>query len=313
MTHPVRLTGRNPSLPDAFVMCFPAFVRERWHAPLPGGSVMSLMAVPVSSLVALNTAPLARAAQAYADLGLPVFPLVPRQKVPRVAHGFYRATTDLDQIRRWWSAWPEANIGIPTGLPSGLWVLDIDPRHGGLHALEMLERHARARGTPTPLQATLRQRTGGGGFHLCYRMPASPGVAPPNGAFADYSGIDFKQTGGYIVVSPSLHPSGCAYRWERDDGPAPFPSALLDLWAEFRQRAFARATEAASAQNCWRDARALSSERARDPAYWLHVALRNAAPGRRHNYACFLAIQLVSSAGCSFEEAEGWMREYVAR
>jgi hypothetical protein len=274
---------------------------------------MPLTAVPVSSLVALNTAPLARAAQAYADLGLPVFPLVPRQKVPRVAHGFYRATTDLDQIRRWWSAWPEANIGIPTGAPSGLWVLDIDPRHGGLHALEMLDRHVRARGTPMPLQATLRQRTGGGGFHLCYQMPASPGGAPPNGAFAGYPGIDLKQTGGYIVASPSLHPSGCAYRWERDDGAVPFPSALLDLWAEFRQRAFARATESASAQNRWRDARASSSARERDPAYWLHVALCKAAPGCRHNYACFLAIQLVSIVGCSFEEAEGWMREYVAQ
>ena len=274
---------------------------------------MPLTVVPVSSLVALNTAPLARAAQAYADLGLPVFPLVPRQKVPRVAHGFYRATTDLDQIRRWWSAWPEANIGIPTGAPSGLWVLDIDPRHGGLHALEMLEQHARARGTPTPLQATLRQRTGGGGFHLCYRMPASPGVAPPNGAFADYSGIDFKQTGGYIVVSPSLHPSGCAYRWERDDGPVPFPAVLLKLWVEARARACTRILAPVLPPQHRQDVREPPGDRERAPDYWLHAALRKAAPGCRHNYACFLAIQLVCVVGCSFEEAEGWMREYVAR
>jgi hypothetical protein len=54
-------------------------------------------------------------------------------------------------------------------------------------------------------------------------------------------------------------------------------------------------------------------DRERAPDYWLHAALRKAAPGCRHNYACFLAIQLVCVVGCSFEEAEGWMREYVAR
>src|SRR5688572_8635175 len=30
-------------------------------------------------------------------------------------NGFKDATTDADVIRRWWSAHPDANIGIPTG------------------------------------------------------------------------------------------------------------------------------------------------------------------------------------------------------
>jgi hypothetical protein len=190
---------------------------------------------PVPSLAALNTASLARAARAYADQGLPVFPLVPSGKAPRVARGFYRATTDLRQIQRWWSAWPDANIGIATGMPSGLWVLDIDPRHGGWRSLELLERQARARGALVPLRVTQRQLTGGGGLHLCYQMPELPDESPPNGAFADYRGIDLKHTGSYIVAPPSRHPSGNCYQWDEDIAPAPFPAILLDLWAEARR------------------------------------------------------------------------------
>lgn len=274
---------------------------------------MPTTVLPVPSLVELNTASLAHAARVYADRGLPVFPLVPRDKVPRVAHGFYRATTDLRQIQRWWSEWPDANIGLATGKPSSLWVLDIDPRHGGLRSLDMLERHARDWGATAPLHATLRQLTGGGGIHLFYQMPASPGVDPPNGTFAEYHGIELKKTGGYIVAPPSRHPSGSVYQWQHDEIPAPFPTALLELWVEARQRAFSRASAPAEAETRWREARKSHLDRELDPEYWLHVSLRKAAPGSRHNYACFLAIQLVSVVGCSFEEAEFWMCEYVAR
>jgi hypothetical protein len=274
---------------------------------------MPTTVLPVPSLVELNTVQLSRAARAYADQGLPVFPLVPRDKAPRVARGFYSATTDARQIQHWWSDWPDANIGIATGKPSSLWVLDIDPRHGGLRSLETLERHARDWGATMPLHATLRQLTGGGGIHLFYQMPTAPGVDPPNGTFAEYQGIELKKTGGYIVAPPSRHPSGCVYQWQQDDVPAPFPTALLELWAEAHQRAFSRASAPVETQTRWHEACESKLDRERDPEYWLHVSVRKAAPGSRHNYACFLAIQLVSVVGCSFEEAESWMREYVAR
>jgi len=50
-------------------------------------------------------------------------------KHPRTEHGHLDATTDPAQIRRWWTAWPDANIGIATG-PSGLIVIDVDDREG---------------------------------------------------------------------------------------------------------------------------------------------------------------------------------------
>ena len=274
---------------------------------------MPPMVLPVPSLAALNTMSLQRAALAYAAQGLPVFPLVPRDKVPRVARGFYRATTHAAQIQDWWSAWPDANIGIATGPPSGWWVLDIDPRHGGFRSLEALEGQARARGATVPLSQTLRQWTGGGGIHLVYQMPRTPGSDPPNGTFAGYHGIELKKGGGYIVASPSRHPSGFVYQWQQDTIPQCFPTALLALWAEDRQRAFSRALASTAAPTRRREARESDLAREGDPEYWLHAALRHAAPGSRHRYAYFLAIKLVSVVGCSFEEAAFWMREYVAR
>ena len=63
------------------------------------------------------------AARRYAELGYPVFPCVSGDKTPQTAHGYKDASTDPDQIDRWWTQKPSSNIGIPT---DGLLVLDID-------------------------------------------------------------------------------------------------------------------------------------------------------------------------------------------
>src|SRR6516162_1082533 len=34
-------------------------------------------------------------------------------KHPRTAHGLKDATTDPEQIRKWWMKWPTANLGMP--------------------------------------------------------------------------------------------------------------------------------------------------------------------------------------------------------
>lgn len=74
-------------------------------------------------------ASLLEAALAYAAAGLPVFPCN-AEKAPRVKLGFRAATVEIKTIRRWWNKWPNALIGIPTGLASTFDVLDLDVKNG---------------------------------------------------------------------------------------------------------------------------------------------------------------------------------------
>ncbi|HEY1656068.1 MAG TPA: bifunctional DNA primase/polymerase [Candidatus Tumulicola sp.] len=117
------------------------------------------------------------------------------------------ATTDRQTIAQWWRQWPEANIGVACG-PSGLLVLDIDPRHGGDKSLEWLEelhRHF----------YNLKAKTGGGGFHLFFKKPATATVRSRANALGNgYRGIDIRADGGFIVLPPSLHVSGKRYEWD---------------------------------------------------------------------------------------------------
>ncbi len=142
-------------------------------------------------------------------------------KHPRTVRGVNEATTDAEQIARWWARWQDANIGIATGAGSGLVVLDIDPRHGGDVSLaELMERHG-------DLPQTLESATGGGGWHVLFKHP---GIAFKNSASVLGEGLDVKTDGGYIVASPSLHASGRRYEWRDDDArPAEMPSWLVEL------------------------------------------------------------------------------------
>ena len=163
---------------------------------------------------------LAKAAEWYGQEGYPVFPLHSAErgrcscasatceapgKHPRICRWPESATTAPALIRAWWRRWPEANIGLVTGAPSGLIVLDIDPRHGGQVSLEELESML------GPLPVTPEVETGGGGRHLYFRHPGSH---VPNSAGILGPGLDVRGDGGYIVAPPSLHASGRTYAWE---------------------------------------------------------------------------------------------------
>src|SRR5579862_7172491 len=113
----------------------------------------------------------------YAERGMPVFPLI--GKKPLTENGFLDASRDRVKAQEWWSKWPMANIGIPTGQASGHFVLDVDPRHDGDKTLAELEKK---HGT---LPATLEALTGGGGRHLYFALrpeemvPSSAGKLAP--------------------------------------------------------------------------------------------------------------------------------------
>ncbi|MBL8696034.1 MAG: bifunctional DNA primase/polymerase, partial [Planctomycetes bacterium] len=101
--------------------------------------------------------------------GWPAFPCSPpydsspqRGKRPLCPHGFKDATTDEAALRTWWTRWPDANVGLATGSPSGLIVVDVDPRNGGLESLASLPEWK------AHIEQTLCVRTGGGGFHAYF-------------------------------------------------------------------------------------------------------------------------------------------------
>jgi hypothetical protein len=148
-----------------------------------------------------------------------VFPIKPRAKQPPLTkHGFHDASSDEKQIRAWWTRWPNANIGIATG--DKFWALDIDPRHGGDDSLaELVAKHG-------AFAQTLVQRTGGGGSQWLYQMP-DQAVIKNATEVCGWKGIDVRGSGGYIVVPPSIHPSGQAYRWDDPEQIVSPPDAWL--------------------------------------------------------------------------------------
>ena len=166
-------------------------------------------------------------ALAAARLGWWTFPLLPRQKVPDgslAPHGCRSASCDPAQLERWWATRHEHGVGLACG-PSGVVVLDVDPRHGGGEALQALVAGHEWPRTPVQL-------TGGGGWHYLYRQPVDPvtgEVVRLRGKLAE--GVDIKGDGGYIVVAPSVHPSGQRYRWAPEARPSETPLAELPMWA----------------------------------------------------------------------------------
>ena len=68
---------------------------------------------------------LLRCALRIAADGMPVFPLRPHTKVPAIERWPQHASTDPDTIRAWWTR-SAYNIGIATGSPTGIVVIDLD-------------------------------------------------------------------------------------------------------------------------------------------------------------------------------------------
>lgn len=142
-----------------------------------------------------DTAALRKAAKRLAKDGQPVFPCHwqgERAKRPMTRKGLHDATVDLDQIKQWWKARPEAAIGLPTGIK---WdVLDVDVKEtvdGRVH-LPFLKRMGLLDGCKRVV------RTPSGGWHLYFT--ASTGQT--NRASAAL-GLDVRGLGGYVLAPPS--------------------------------------------------------------------------------------------------------------
>lgn len=168
------------------------------------------------------------AALTLAGAGIPVFPCHPDAKRPLTPRGFHDASRDLDVVRDWWSTWPNANLGMPTGLASGVDVVDVDITASGtgFAALEAAQVSGLIDGEAA------RVRTPSGGLHVYF--PAEPS-RPQRCWQSARAHVDFRGDGGYVVVPPSSLPAGgarTAYRVCALSSSSPHPvdaTALREL------------------------------------------------------------------------------------
>jgi hypothetical protein len=126
--------------------------------------------------------------------------------------GFKEATTHPEQVCAWWDATSDANIGAVPG-SIGAVVMDEDGPEG--------ERQLGALGV---FDGETAVSTTGKGAHYWFTRPAGFHINNLHRAAFDVRG-----DGGYVVVPPSVHPSGATYAWRRSlDRIAPAPTALIE-------------------------------------------------------------------------------------
>jgi len=145
--------------------------------------------------------------------GYSVVPVEAGGKKPLVKWKPYQKKHPTEQeLKSWWSQWPDANLAVICGEISGVIVLDIDGPEG--------EKYAKDRGLPeSPTAST------GKGRHVYLNHPGYK-----VGNFArKVPGLDLRGDGGYVVAPESWH-SGRSkhYRWLKD----PWATELADapLW-----------------------------------------------------------------------------------
>jgi hypothetical protein len=237
----------------------------------------------------LETAALAYAAEGYAVL--PLYSIkdghcdchlgkacTTAGKHPRTPSGKNDASTDPDQVRKWWKQWPYANIGL--AVPEGMVVLDVDPRKGG--NLEWL-------GYSAPVMA----QTGGDGWHVWFKVSAGQKVKK-------LPGVDLREGGKhYVVAPPSIHQSGKHYQWAKDCAllSRTVSNILPDLILEEPPTKVASGLPSPAA----------------GPKRWLAHYVTQTAIGNRSDTGLLLAQQLRDSERLSKDEAALWMLRYQAQ
>lgn len=143
------------------------------------------------------------AAHVYVErFGWPVFP---RPDGRYIGHGKNDATTDLALIDEWWRRFPRALVCTPTGVASGLVVLDIDRKHG-VNGFDTLEAKGISALPDTPLVHTPH-----GGMHVYFRRNPGFVIGSSTGKHGLGDGLDVKGEGGSIT----LPTPGSGYAWDK--------------------------------------------------------------------------------------------------
>ena len=131
--------------------------------------------------------------------GLSVIP-VSANKVPLLPWKEYQTRLPSeDEIQRWWTEHPNANIGMATGVVSGVAVIDVDTDEGKQIIKNYIPEDCYPPTVCTPK----------GGNHYYFRCQDKTLENNTRGL----PGIDFRGNGGYVVMPPSVGEKG-AYEWD---------------------------------------------------------------------------------------------------
>lgn len=210
-----------------------------------------------------SASPTLAAAVRYAGLGIAVFPLRPKMKMPYGrTNGLKMASADPALATERWSgraylplkpieelrkanagkpdAWllrpvtagPSANVAIATGAPAGFWVLDLDGPNAATWLAELERQHG-------ALPETVEQLTARG-RHLCFAWTADCEGARElrNRSGLGGAPVDVRGQEGYILAPPSVHPGdeakgvppGHVYRWREGCAPWERAFAIAPQW-----------------------------------------------------------------------------------
>jgi hypothetical protein len=148
----------------------------------------------------------------FSTLGIAVIPLAPKTKKPLVRWRDYQhRLPTATELQRWFYPGHSRNVAVICGW-RGLTVLDFDDTS----AYEAWVVWCALQGGEARkvASATYRVRTARG-VHVYLFVANTPRCGKAEGQIT----ADIKAVGGYVLVPPSIHPSGAAYTAMDDDAP----------------------------------------------------------------------------------------------
>lgn len=153
-------------------------------------------------------------------------------------HVNWGATLDPEVIRREFRSrrLRDQNIGIVTGVESGVFVIEVDTAEHGVDGAAALKAWEKKNGA---LPDTLKARSPSGSVHRFFNHPGEgTKIKSFTAIFGEGSGVDCKADGGMVLGAPSHRPAkpgkaGGTYEWiNAGHAIADAPQALLDVIIE---------------------------------------------------------------------------------
>jgi putative DNA primase/helicase len=157
----------------------------------------------------------------FINLGIPVFPLAPKTKIPIAdIEWLTAATTDPAKVALWDAEDPSRNVALVSG---DYCFLEFDQLGIKSAAEEMGEQ----------VPVTRTQKSGNGGAHFIFRATErSRKLGNRSANLNGHEWFSFRAYNKYLVGSGSVHPNGNFYRTVKDIEPIPVP----DWICEFAER-----------------------------------------------------------------------------